>query len=130
MKKIILLLNVLLILYSGIQAQEVTKGQLMDLNYKAQKAEKAGNMQEALDIYKTILSIDPNLPTPYLKMANIYAADENNGELIAFAIALYNKYLNLKPNDENASAIKNKVANLQKIATNEPNVNLSDMIYI
>lgn len=130
MKKIIFLLNVLLITYNGIQAQDVTRGQLMDLHYKAQKAEKAGNMQEALDIYKTILSVDASFPTPYLKMANIYAADESDEESIAAAIAMYNKYLSLQPNDENANTIKNKVANLQKLVIHEQAVNLADMLHI
>jgi hypothetical protein len=132
MKKIILLLNVLLILYGSIQAQEITRGQLMDLHYKAQKAERANNMQEALDIYKTILSVDASLPIPYLNMANIYAMDESNEESIAIAIALYNKYLDLQPksNDKNVDAIKTKIAYLQKLAGNEQPVNLQDMLYI
>jgi hypothetical protein len=132
MKRIILLLNVLLILCGSIQAQEITRGQLMDLHYKAQKAERANNMQEALDIYKTILSVDASLPIPYLNMANIYAMDESNDESIAIAISLYNKYLDLQPksNDKTVDAIKTKIAYLQKLAVNEQSVNLQDMLYI
>ena len=71
----------------------------MDLHYKAQKAEQTGNVQEALDIYKTILSVDIDLPVPYLKMADIYAADEGDKESVAIAMALYQKYLSLQPDE-------------------------------
>jgi len=129
MRKTILLTGILFI-FCHIQAQEVTRGQLMDLHYKARKAEQANNTQEALEIYKTILSVDASLPTPYLKMANIYAADENNRKSTATAIVLYNKYLSLQPNDENTSAIKNKIAHLQKVANNTQSVSLADILYI
>jgi hypothetical protein len=130
MKKIILLLNALLVFCNVLQAQEITRGQLMDLHYKAQKAEKAGNMQEALDIYKTILSVDTNLPIPYLKMANIYATNESNEESVGIAIFLYNKYLSMQPNDKNAPAIKSKVTHLQKLVVYERPINLADMLHI
>ncbi|MDR0683258.1 MAG: hypothetical protein LBG15_15670 [Dysgonamonadaceae bacterium] len=129
MKKIILL-TVILFISCGIQAQEVTRGQLIDLHYKARKAEKANNPQEALEIYKTILSVDTNLPAPYLKMADIYAADESNAESVLIAISLYNKYLLLQPDDENAPVLRKKVAYLQKLAGKEENVNLTDLLYI
>ncbi|GHV48578.1 hypothetical protein FACS1894181_04690 [Bacteroidia bacterium] len=105
MKKFILFLFLLLNVFH-LFPQEVTRGELLYLFYKAQKAEKENNMQEALDIYKTILAIDNSLPTPYLKMANIYAADENNEKSVISAIVLYNKYLTLQPNDENATFTK------------------------
>lgn len=130
MKKTLLLTGCLLI-FCCLQAQEVTRGQLMDLHYKARKAEKAGKVQEALDIYKTILAIDANFTEPYLKMANIYAADETNGEAVALAIALYQKYLSLlQPNDENAAVVKNHVKRLQALEHSEQSVNLTDMLHI
>jgi hypothetical protein len=110
--------------------QEITRGELFHLFHKAQKAEEANNMQEALDIYKTILAIDVSQPTPYLKMANIYATDENNEKSVASAILLYNKYLALQPNDEYTSVIKNKVAHLQLLVNNGLNLNLVDILYI
>ena len=113
MKKIILLIGILLILCS-VQAQEITRGQLMNLYYKAQKAEKAGDKQEALSIYKDILSVDVNFPTPYLKMANIYAENENDTESLASAVALYKKYLTLNPTDKDAGAINQRITQLQQ----------------
>jgi hypothetical protein len=129
MKKSILFLFLLLNTFH-LFPQEITKGDILNLFHKAQKAEKANNTQEALDIYKTILSVDPDLPTPYLKMANIYATDENNEKSIAAAITLYNQYLNLESNDENTSVIKNRVMHLQKYVDNEQNVNLAEILYI
>ena len=129
MKKIVLV-TVIMFLFIHSYAQEITRGQLMDLHYKAMKAEKANNKQEALDIYKTILAIDPNLPTPYLKMADIYASNVTDKESVAVAIALYNKYLSLQPNDENTSEIKTKIVSLQKLTANQQNVNMSNFVRI
>jgi len=117
MKKIILLTGFFIL--CNVQAQEVTRGQLMNLHYKALKAEQANNMQEALEIYKTILSINADLPTPYLRMADIYAADKNNKESLAAAAALYTKYLTLRPNDENTASVTKKVAKLKQLALDE-----------
>jgi hypothetical protein len=93
--------------------QEFTREQVLNLYYKAQKAEKSNNMEEAISIYKTILTADSNLPTPYLKMANIYAANEGDPASAASAIALYKKYLSLNPSDKNAEALNNKITQLQ-----------------
>jgi len=129
MKRITLLAGVLLA-FCYIQAQEAehTRGQMMDLFYKAQKAEIAGNKQEALEIYKTILSVDANLSTPYLKMADIYAADEGNQQSMAAAAALYRKYLALQPDDENAAAITKKAADLEQRTSY--GVDLNKLLYI
>jgi hypothetical protein len=129
MKKATLLL-ILFFVSFYLYSQEITKGDVLNLFYKAQKAEKANNMQEALDIYKTILAVDADLSTPYLKMANIYANDENSEKSAEIAILLYNKYLDLQPNDENTSVIKNRVTHLQKYVTNEQNINLAEILYI
>jgi len=127
MKRIILLAGILFF-FCHIQAQEVSRGQLMDLFYKAQKAVQANNTQEALEIYKTILSVDANLSTPYLKMADIYVADEGNEASMAAAAALYRKYLSLQPDDENAAAITQKIAILQQKTSNEADLN--QLLYI
>ena len=128
MKRITLLFGILFV-FCHLQAQEATRGQMMDLFFKAQKAEKAGNMQEALEIYKTILSVDANLPIPYLKMANIYAANEGDQQSIAAAAALYRKYLALQPDDENAAAIAKKASELEQ-RTSYGDVDLNKLLYI
>ena len=117
MKKLTVLMGILFVLAGGVQAQEITRGQLMNLYYKAQKAEKVGNTQEALTIYKDILSVDINLPTPYLKMANIYATNEDDTESLASAVVLYKRYLTLNPTDKDAETINQRIAQLQQKAS-------------
>lgn len=129
MKKITFLLCCFFIV-TGVYSQQVTKGELFNLFYKAQKEEKAGNKEGAIEIYKTILSLDPLLPTPYLKMANIYAENENDEESVGYAIALYRNYIELQPNDENASLIKNKISELQHLVVNRQDVDVNDIVYI
>ena len=128
MKRIILLLISLFVI-SIATAQEITREQLLKLYYKAQKAEQAGNSQEALEVYKTILALNDALPIPYLKMADIYAANSTDPTSAAMAIALYNKYLNLQTDNKDAPAIKNKIVQLQQVAAKQ-NVNLKDVVYI
>ncbi|MDR1340150.1 MAG: hypothetical protein LBK58_08880 [Prevotellaceae bacterium] len=96
------------------QQELVTREQVLNMYYKAQKAEKSNKKEEAVEIYKTLLSIDQNLPTPYLRLANIYAADENNLASLKLALPLYRKYLELNPADKNADALKNTVARLEE----------------
>jgi|GEM_PF-2777713 len=129
MKKTILLLASLFVM-TAINAEKITTGELFNLFFKAQKAEKNNENEEALSMYKTILSIDSGLPTPYLKMANIYAKNENDPASIEAAIILYNKYLNMQFDNEDAPAIKNRVAQLQKFVINGQGTNLADIIYI
>lgn len=117
--KIKLLLTVILFCVSlNMPAQQqqgaVTREQVLNLYYKAQKAEKNNRKDEAIEIYRTLLSIDPGLPTPCLKLANIYAADEDNISSLDSAIILYKKYLELSPDDKNAETLKNTVARLEE----------------
>jgi hypothetical protein len=124
MKKTALLLTFLFItLFS--YSQGVTRGELLSLFYKAQRAERNNNTQEALEIYKNLLSIAPNMPMPYLKLADIYAADENNPNSIASAITLYKKYLELNHEDKDADILINKIVQLEsKLNENGQSVDL------
>jgi hypothetical protein len=99
---------------SAQQQDLVTREQVLNMYYKAQKAEKNNKKEEAIEIYKTLLSIDRNLPTPYLRLANIYAADGNDVASLKLALPLYRKYLELNPADKNADALKNTVARLEE----------------
>jgi len=111
-----------------ICAQEVTRGQLMDLHFRAPQAKQAGNIQEALQIYKTILSVDASLPMPYLRLAEIYAMDRNNEKSIAAAAALYRKFLLLQPDDEEAANIIKEIAYLEQLTSLE--VDLVQLLHI
>ena len=130
MKKCLCFIFLLFAMQQMMTAQEgISKEELFRLYHKAQKEERSGNREDALEIYKTLLRLDPSFSMPYLKMANIYAANED-GESAAAALALYNKYLTLQPNDEHASVIKGKVAQLQSLGVDGQGVNLADIIYI
>ncbi|MDR1737629.1 MAG: tetratricopeptide repeat protein [Candidatus Symbiothrix sp.] len=110
MKRI--LFSLLLFVTVGAAAQEVTRGQVTTLFYKAQKAMKAGKNADALNYYKAILSIDETLPVPYLMMADIYAQD-NSAVSAELALKCYKKYLTLNPADENAATLRQKISQLK-----------------
>jgi tetratricopeptide (TPR) repeat protein len=120
--KYLFLLATILIATLNTNAQQVTRGQLMNMYYKAQKAEKANDMQGALSIYKSILQIDSSLPTPYLKIADIYSTDETNVELLGLALAYYEKFQKLQPDYNDAKSINEKIIHLKgKLSENNKN---------
>jgi hypothetical protein len=78
-------------------------------------------VKEAIDIYKSILYIDDSMAIPYMKLARLYAADDN-AVSAALALKCYQKYLTLKPSDTNSSAIQKEMDALQvKITENQQN---------
>jgi hypothetical protein len=81
----------------------------------AQNAESAGDYESALKIYRSILFIDAELPVPYLKMANIYAAAPYTPEAVAMAITMYEKYMSLAPNNSYSRSIAAKTAELRQL---------------
>jgi tetratricopeptide (TPR) repeat protein len=112
-----LLAGILSCILVNVHAQQqdiVTREQVLNMYFNAATAEKNNKPDQAVKIYKTLLSIDPSLPAPYLKLANIYAVDENNISAIDSAIILYKKYLELNPADKNVDALKNTVARLEE----------------
>jgi hypothetical protein len=63
MKKLVLLILFILGNFLGAFAQEnVTKEEVLKLYHSAQKAEKENKNEEALELYKRILILDPNFP--------------------------------------------------------------------
>jgi hypothetical protein len=132
-------LLIIILVFAGswtmLQAQEevaVTRENLLMLYRNAQQADKNGNPDEAMSIYKSILFIDDTQPIPYLKMANLYAANQTNAESVSLAITLYKKYLALEPNNRDATNIHNRIAQLQALMNEngwqEDNYNLAEMI--
>ncbi|MDR1346150.1 MAG: hypothetical protein LBK03_05565, partial [Bacteroidales bacterium] len=116
MKKIVFIfLACSLSLLHAQETVEIARADLSTMYREAQRAEKNGNLDEAISIYKSILFIKDQQPIPYLKMANIYAADPNNAESVSLAIAFYQKYLELDPNSRNAATIHNQVTKLQTL---------------
>jgi tetratricopeptide (TPR) repeat protein len=118
MKKFLVCILICAGSWTKLTAQEeitITKENLLILYRNAHQAERNGNLDEAISIYKSILFIDDAQSTPYLKMANLYAADQSNAESVSLAITLYQKYLELDPNNRNAATVHNQVAQLQTL---------------
>ncbi|MDR0606621.1 MAG: hypothetical protein LBG80_20310 [Bacteroidales bacterium] len=118
MRKIIIVILICTGSLVALYAQEqvaITKGNLSTLYRKAQNAERAGDNDIAVEYYKSILYIDMEQPVPYLKMANIYAANTNTPETVALAVAMYEKYLSLDPNSKDRKIITNKISELKQL---------------
>ncbi|MDR2126238.1 MAG: hypothetical protein LBP63_05360 [Prevotellaceae bacterium] len=128
MKKIILTLMVAALAICGntVFAQETktkekkaaeaaNKKEIKDLYAKALVLEKT-DKQEATDLYKEVISRDPDFADAYLKLANIYAKDETGNDYasISSAVSFYKKYLELNPKDLNAEKIKIKILLLEE----------------
>jgi outer membrane protein assembly factor BamD (BamD/ComL family) len=113
-RKLLLLTSVLVCVSLNVFAQQyVTRDDVTTLLYNARNAEKSNNKEEAIEIYKQLLSIDRSFPVPYLKLANIYAEDRDNASSLALSVELYQKYLELHPTGENTAVVKNAIANLK-----------------
>jgi tetratricopeptide (TPR) repeat protein len=115
-----------------MQAQEkieVTRDHLSLLYSNAQKAERSGNFDEAISIYRSILYMDDKQAIPYLKIGNMYAAKPDNAENVSTAIAFYEKYLELVPNGKESANTRTKIAALKK-KEHTDNVDISSKIHI
>jgi len=102
--------------FFSANAQEsvvISTQNVISLYANAQKAERVGNYQEAINTYKSILFIDQTQAVPYFKMANLYSANPVNAEEASLAIALYEQFLVLDPNGRNSGAAKSKIEFLQ-----------------
>ena len=112
MKKSALLLILFLISFY-LYSQEITRGELFNLFYKAQKAETIGDLKVAIEVYNNIISLAPQLSDPYLKLGGIYEQFENDKDANQLAILLYKKYLSLNPDTENIDHINESIRRLQ-----------------
>jgi tetratricopeptide (TPR) repeat protein len=133
MKKIIAMILICAGSLVAVYAQEqviLTRNNISMLYRNAQKAEQAGKYDVALKIYDSILVLDAKQPVPYLKMANIYAANFDTPETIALSIAMYEKYLLLVPNNSEREVIINKITELRQKAEKETETdeNLQDVV--
>lgn len=94
------------------ELEDANKKKIKDLYTEAQKAAKT-NKGEAISLYNEIVSIDPDFSDAYLKLADIYA-EENDYNSALSAIGFYKKYLELKPKDPNVKTLKVKVSLLEE----------------
>jgi TPR repeat protein len=94
------------------ELEDANKKKIKDSYTEAQKAAKT-NKGEAISLYNEILSIDPDFSDAYLKLADIYA-EENDYNSALSAIGFYKKYLELKPKDPNVKTLKVKISLLEE----------------
>lgn len=117
MKKFITMIlicaNSLIALYAQEQVS-LTRENMSILYRNAQKAERAGDYESAVKIYKSILFVDAEQPVPYLKIANIYANNSEILDTVKIAVAMYEKYLLLFPNSKERETVIRKIAELRQ----------------
>ena len=112
MKKIILLTG-FLFLFCYIHSQEITRGQLMQLFYLAQKYQKAGNNEGAIQSYNKITELAPKLPEPYLALGFLYSTNDDD-KSIKLALQSYRKYIELAPHNVERDSIARIVFALEQ----------------
>lgn len=96
----------------SLQAQRVTKEQLLKLFYQAHTAQNNNDMDRAIDVYKKILTLSPGLPDPYLQLGNIYAGKTEDADALEKACICYANYLELNPEAADAENLKTKISEL------------------
>jgi tetratricopeptide (TPR) repeat protein len=124
MKKIILITGILFLFFCGIRAQEVTRGQLMQLFYSAQKYQKDANNKGAIQSYSEIVKLAPALPEPYLALGFLYSANDDDKSM-ELALHSYRKYIELAPHDVQRDSIARIVSALEQYI-NLPESNMDD----
>lgn len=110
-KQILLILGILACLC--VSGQQVTREQMLKLFYQAQKAQKENQTEKAIEVYKQIITLVPQLPDPYLQLGNIYLSETTNIRSLEMAINLYNEYLRLKPDASKAAEVQSKISEAQ-----------------
>lgn len=96
-RKYIVSLLLVLATSVGINAQQPTREQLLKLFYQARQAQRAGETDEAVALYKQIIRLSPRLPDTYIALGDIYKADTSNIHSQEMATTLYGFYIQLKP---------------------------------
>jgi len=128
MKKLILLTGIFILFFCGIQAEGVTRGQLMQLFYLAQKYQKAGNNEGAIQSYNKIAELAPELPEPYLALGFLYSANDDDKSM-KLALQSYRKYIELAPYNVERDSISRIVSALEQyIGAPENNIDNDTVI--
>lgn len=110
-----ILLSVCVVIINAQENITINRENLILLYANAQKAERLGDYQQAINIYKSMLFIDQKQATPYLKMANIYSANPSDEDTTSLAITFYQKFLELEPNGRNSSVVRSRVEYLKSM---------------
>ena len=100
-KLFLCLLGCILLYPSMIMSQgQLTRSQVLGLIVAGNKARNSGDIETAIEKYKTVIDNYPNYALPYKLTAQIYE-DKEDSASIATAMVLYRKYVQLELNDEN-----------------------------
>ena len=91
---------------------QMTRSQVLGLIAAGNKAKNNGDIDSAIEKYKTIIDSYANYALPYRLMAQIYEEKEDSAS-ISTAIVLYRKYVNLELDDENREEAEKTLALLE-----------------
>ncbi len=96
------------------QAQAPTRNQLLQLYHKANVAKNKFDYETAIARYGDIIRLVPQLPEPYLYIAELYDAnsanDRKNHEL---AIFFYRKYIDVQLDDKKTISAQQRLIQLE-----------------
>ena len=118
----------LCVCYISVSAQQVTREQLLKLFYQASVAQKKGDTDKAIDIYKELLTKAPGLPDPYLQLGDIFYSMKYDANLQRKAQISYSQYLKLKPDADNASIIQQRIDEIEKDFKSKENLLVTEAI--
>ncbi len=99
---------------SDIQAQAPTRNQLLQLYHKANIAKHRSDYETAIARYGDIIRLVPQLPEPYLYIAELYDANSaNNRENQELAIFFYRKYIDVQLDDDKTISAQQRLIQLE-----------------
>jgi TPR repeat protein len=101
MKKILLSIILISVCLGVHAASFPTRNQLLQLYHQASVAKKQNNFELAIEKYAEIIKLVPQLPEPYLYIAEMYDANSAGGKVedIEMAIFFYRKYIDTQLDD-------------------------------
>ena len=101
MKKLLLSIILTAVCLNIQAATSPTRNQLLQLYHQASVAKKQNNFELAIEKYAEIIKLVPQLPEPYLYIAEMYDANSAGGKVedIEMAIFFYRKYIDTQLDD-------------------------------
>lgn len=93
----------------AVEAQQVTREQLMKLFFKANTAMNQNRDKEAIEAFLEIVSCSPNLSDPYMQLGKLYSKDETNLDALKKAVVCYDNYLRLNPETEEKAFLESEI---------------------
>ncbi|MBR1542630.1 MAG: sel1 repeat family protein [Bacteroidaceae bacterium] len=112
--KSLLLSSLFAVACLSVSAQQITREQLLKLFYQANSAQKKGETEKAIEIYKEILIKAPGLPDPYLQLGDIFYGIKDNARSQRKALISYSQYLKLRPDADNSIAVQQRIDEIEE----------------